>query len=1176
MFLLDPQGAPVRGGDTSLVDESGLTVHWSASDLTLAAECEYSLLRTLDYHLKRADRLAIPYDPLLRRIAYLGDLHEAELLAEMRSMGRVAEITRVPPPFSRETLLAAAAQTSVAFASMPDVVFQAAFFDGEFFGYADFIERASDGWLVCDAKLARHAKPKALIQLGAYAEQLIAIGQPLSATVSLLLGDGQRVDFPVSDVLPAFRERRSRLRELIGAHRESGGPIQWGAPGVLSCGRCEECTHAAETHNDVLLVAGARMDQRRRLREAGIHTLAELACAGDVQRPADMAPGTFEKLRAQAALQWQHRQADPAAPPRYEFTAMAPETLALLPAPSPGDLFFDFEGDPMHHEGDRSQHGLEYLWGIMSTNGYYHALWAHDGQEEREAFIAFMEFVTDRLREFPDLHIYHYAPYETTALKRLAVRYQVMEDALDDLLRAEVFVDLFATVKGSLRVSSPSYSIKKLEPFYMGSDLRSDSLDAVGDGGASVVAYHEYCALNLVDPAAAAERLMALADYNRYDCLSTLKLRDWLLERADEAGVRALIEPRIGARHQGTTGSSADSREDPLVRGLLELADPIQGGQRTDEDQGLAMLATAIDYHRREHKTFWWEHYDRLQSPIEEWAEARDVFVVESAEVEHEWAVPEGRARNSRRVLRLVGDWAAGSKESSKAFVVYASPYPDHASGPDGALYAGVEVDGVEFDPDDHRVVRLTETRPPGQEFDHVPVALAPASPPHAGVIATAIRSVAQQAANSGHLPRTPAMDILARRTPRLRSGAALPVDGQTVQSDLVAALLAMDDSYVAVQGPPGTGKTYVGSRVIRELVEKHHWRIGVVAQSHAVVENMLSAIVNDAGLDPTLVGKSRNDTAHPPWTKLADNVSKRHAFLADHKATGCVIGGTAWTFSHPDLVGDEPLDLLVIDEAGQFALAPTIGAATSAKRLLLLGDPQQLPQVSQGTHAEPVDESALGWLMGDNDTLPAQMGYFLAATHRLHPELCARVSLLSYDGRLVPDDDAALRHLEGVLPGVRVVTVNHAGNRVESPEEAEAVVAVVRDYLGRMWTDGSDGSTPRPLTPADFLVVAPYNAQVALIRRALIAADLGDVPVGTVDKFQGQEAPIAIVSMTASSHGDVPRGMGFLLNRNRINVAISRAKWQAVIIRSAALTSYMPATADGVLELGAFVGLCS
>jgi len=472
-------------------------------------------------------------------------------------------------------------------------------------------------------------------------------------------------------------------------------------------------------------------------------------------------------------------------------------------------------------------------------------------------------------------------------------------------------------------------------------------------------------------------------------------------------------------------------------------------------------------------------------------------------------------------------------------------------------------------DPDDPRVIMLCESRKPADTFRDLPVALVPGMPPNTDKLEAAIKEVGAHAAGAHSLPASAVLDILARRSPRLIGAGSLPGGGFPIES-VVAAVVGMNDSYVAIQGPPGTGKTFTGSRVIKELVEKHGWRVGVVAQSHAVVENMLAGIVK-AGLAPSMVGKGKTESDSPSWAPLS-NVSK---FLDEHVATGCVIGGTAWDFANENTVARGSLDLLVIDEAGQFSLAPTVAASVAAARLLLLGDPQQLPQVSQGTHAEPVDESGLGWLMGEHRTIPADRGYFLAESYRMHPDLCERVSVLSYEGRLNSAAAAAERSLYGVAAGLHVVKVAHSGNRTESPEEAAEVVAQVRAKMGALWDDPDDESTPRPLAASDFLVVAPYNAQVAVIRGALTAAGYRAVRVGTVDKFQGQEAPIAIVSMTASSHGDVPRGMGFLLSRNRVNVAVSRAQWRAVLIRSEALTAFMPSSAHGVLELGAFIGLC-
>jgi uncharacterized protein len=415
-------------------------------------------------------------------------------------------------------------------------------------------------------------------------------------------------------------------------------------------------------------------------------------------------------------------------------------------------------------------------------------------------------------------------------------------------------------------------------------------------------------------------------------------------------------------------------------------------------------------------------------------------------------------------------------------------------------------------------------------------------------------------------LPRTALLDILLRRPPRTRSGATLPRTGETAK-DIAAALLDLDSSYVAVHGPPGTGKTYTGAQVIAGLVGEHGWRIGVVAQSHAVVENLLGCAI-DAGADPLRVAKKRYDRDDVRWQQITEQ--EYAGFIAG--TPGCVIGGTAWDFANPNRVPSGSLDLLVIDEAGQFCLANTIAVAPAAANLLLLGDPQQLPQVSQGTHPEPVDGSALGWLVEDHRTLPAERGYFLDRTHRMHPAVCEPVSALAYEGRLHSYDEiTAARRLDGYPPGVHVVEVRHEGNATESPEEADAIVTQIETLVGSPWTD-ENGS--RPLTAADMLALAPYNAQVVLLRQRLAAAGLGDVRVGTVDKFQGAQAPVVFISMTASSVEDIPRGIPFLLNRNRLNVAISRAQYAAVIVRAEALTDYLPAAPAGLVELGAFLAL--
>ncbi|PWJ24369.1 uncharacterized protein ATK17_0459 [Branchiibius hedensis] len=1139
-------------------------VRWSASDLSAAADCEFQVLCRLDVLLGRASAAPAPQDPLLEHIARLGDRHEDHELERLRAEGEVRSMARVSPPYTEVSLRAAADHTRRALAG-DAVLYQPAFYDGEFFGYADFVLPGEDGWQVWDAKLAREAKPRALLQLGAYVDQLLAMGVPVAPRVGLLLGDRSREEFPISEVLPVFRERRNRLRQLLIDHRTSSGPVQWGRPDLVACGRCADCTAAIEAHDDLWAVAGVYAGQRTVLRAAGVTTMPQLAAleAG----PEGIGVDVLDRLRAQAKLQVRQRDLPDDAPMLYELKPGAAVALAMLPQPSPGDWFFDFEGDPLYDEGDPAVGGLEYLWGILDSDERFDPWWALDRSEEREVFIRFVETLTARRAQFPDMHVYHYAPYETSALKRLAIRYQTHEDALDDLLRAGVFVDLYATVRAAIRIGKGSYSIKKLEPLYMGDQLRD--ADGVTAGDASIVAFHEFLQKTSDGDVAGAERIRSdLADYNGYDCLSTLRLRDWLLARAPEAGV--VVGAEAPAQELVTAPGLTPEQEAraALVQKLVAASGPLDPAQRTAQEQARALLAAALSYYRREEKVQWWQHIDLLGQPREELESQRDVFVIDEIEVQQDWTPSSTRSNAaSRRVLRLTGRWGPGSAPGSSVSIAYDAPGPPKAQFPTGSatlLRSGEAA--VEFT-DDPDVVVVTESRPADLTFPQLPVALLPGSPPRSKVIADRIALVAQESL-SDPLPQNAVTDLLTRRSSRLVGSGRLPHSGDD-GTDIVTALTSMADSYVAVQGPPGTGKTHTACAVIRTLVEQHHWRIGVVAQSHAVVEHLLDALVR-GGLEADAVGKMDPRTDSPEWTDVT-KPKDRAAFLA--RTTGLVYGGTTWKFCSQD-VPPGSLDLLVVEEAGQFSLAATIGAGVSAKRLLLVGDPQQLPQVSQASHPEAVDESALAWLMDGADTIAPEQGYFLAESFRMHPVLCERVSQLSYGGRLHAAEVAAHRELAEVPPGLGVVTVPHVGNSVQSPQEADAVVAQVTRVLGTPWR-ADPNSAPRPLEQRDVLVVAPYNAQVALIRDHLAQAELTGVSVGTVDRFQGRQAPVVIMSMTASSRGDVPRGMGFLLMRNRINVAISRAMWSAVIIRSDALTAYLPTTVDSFLELGAFLSLC-
>ncbi len=1201
MFLLGPEADLV----------------FSASDLVRAAQCPFASLSVLDEKLGRAPRRAEERDPMLARTAALGDAHELRVLEEHLAAhgrwdpatGRGVHEVRPARTLERAVLVAKHEETLAALRAGADVVFQASFFDGAFHGRADFLVRRPDGsYAVHDTKLARHAKVTALLQLAAYADQLERAGVAVAPEVVLVLGDRTEASFPVAEFLAVHREHRERFAAAAAAHRAQESPVDWHDDAVGRCGRCEHCARAVAGHRDLLLTAGMSGRARRTLRDQhGVRTIDELAVLPDP--PGGRLPAALRRLRDQAAMQTGRGREDGAVEydrdgtrRRVAWRVVSREPVRRLPAPDPGDVFFDFEGDPLWQDPhDPSSWGLEYLFGVVEqppspgAEPVFRAFWAHDRDGEREALREFLHYLARRRAEHPGMHVYHYADYEKAALRRLSLAHAVGEDAVDELLREGVLVDLYDTVRASLRVSASSYSIKQLEPLYMGERLRTGD---VVDAGASVVAHADWCAARDAGREDEARRILAgIADYNAYDCLSTLRLRDWLLglagispDPADHAGrpVQEVLVPPGDVPGEELPEPERRLREaldDPGCTGALGEAG------RT----AVAMVASATGYHRRERKQYWWSHFDRLEAPVEDWEETRDVFVVSRGEVLRDWAADPDRPRAApTRLLRLSGRFGEGSTVrpgTDGLFLLYGPPVPAHlaedaaarASGRAGEWTGRVEEVEERTDGGAVVVVRERLRRPRGapapEPWAQLPLALTPATPVATASLEESLQALAGRTADAlPQLPGHPGVDLLLRRAPR-PAGGPLPVPGPGADGTITAvvtALRGLERGCLAVQGPPGSGKSFLGAHVIGRLVAAG-WRVGVVAQSHAVVENLLTGVVGRGGVPGQRVAKkpAAGETAERevPWERVAGKDLAR--FLDEG---GAVVGGTAWDFSSAKNLDDDALDLLVVDEAGQFSLANTLAVARAAPRLLLLGDPQQLPQVSQGTHPLPVDESALGWLSRGAPTLPAKHGYFLDRTWRMHPRLCEPVSELSYAGRLGSAPAASRRALTGVAPGLRTCYVPHAGNTTASPEEAERVVALARGFVGTPWHPGPD-EPPVPLGPEDVLVVAAYNAQVELVARALEdaalrAPDGTGVRVGTVDRFQGQEAPVVIVTMAASSAAS-GRGADFLLMPNRINVAVSRGQWCAVLVRSPGLTDHLPATPEGLRVLGRFARLC-
>jgi uncharacterized protein len=362
-----------------------------------------------------------------------------------------------------------------------------------------------------------------------------------------------------------------------------------------------------------------------------------------------------------------------------------------------------------------------------------------------------------------------------------------------------------------------------------------------------------------------------------------------------------------------------------------------------------------------------------------------------------------------------------------------------------------------------------------------------------------------------------------------------------------------LDHGTLAIQGPPGSGKTYTGSRMAVELLRAGR-TVGISATSHKVIVNFLEWVLEAAGDEVAVravqkTGGEGSATVDDPHVTLVNDNAKVQRGMADGAFN--VAAGTAWLWAHAGSA--DMVDVLFVDEAGQISLANVLAMARGARSIVLLGDPQQLEQPIQGSHPPGADRSALAHLLGDHDTMPEHLGLFLEDTYRLHPSIATFTSDAFYEGRLESRPNLVNQALHAPQPiggtGVRLLAVEHSGAENESPDEARQVAALVRAIVesGSTWVD-KDGA-PHRLRYEDVLIVAPYNAQVGAIRR-----ELPEAKVGTVDKFQGQQAPVSIYSMTTSSPENAPRGMSFLYSRNRLNVATSRARCVTVVVAEPAL----------------------
>ncbi len=1152
----------------------------SATDLANHLSCAH--LSQLDL-VVAAGRARRPerHDPIVELLAERGREHEAAYLKHLREQKLgVVEIRTPPGEEGVETTLAAMRDGA-------DVIYQAPLGDDRWYGRADFLvktdrQSALGDWSyeVTDAKLATETRAGTILQLCVYSDLLAGLqgAPPETARVVAPHHRFEPEAYRLDDYRAYYRLVQQRLKEAV-----TQTPSTYPDP-VQHCDVCSwwsQCNARRRGDDHLCFVAGiSRLQIRELATRLDVSTLERLGDLKTVPKPARGSREALERVRDQAAIQLRARREQER---RHEVLPLRDEHGFLrLPEPSRGDLFLDLEGDRLALDG-----GREYLFGVSDTRGAYTPLWATSPAEEKQAFERVVDRILAAFEADRGMHVYHFGAYEPTAFKRLSGRYATREGELDTILRAELFVDLHTIVRHSLRASVESYSLKDLEQFYgltREQDLRAatasrralewaiemrEDLGSRANDAPAPATTKPQLELGLdAEPAESkfTEHIAVVERYNRDDCVSTAALRAWLEDlraEAERAQGAELPRPELRSGEASVEVAEAAEETQRVMAALLDGV-PIDAAERNEVQQARWLMAQLLEWHRREEKAAWWEYFRLLDLPLEDYEDERSALAgLELQETVggtprkpvHRYTFPpqEHDVRRGDEVCvpvtgkpigKIVGlDVAAHTVDvehtgrfadlrPERVFVRRrVSPKPK----PSVLLEIGrwIAANGVD-DAGPHRAARdLLRKCPP--RF---------------------VRGARGLQPDRGPPPATQVIALDAARSARDRQrAAAVALRGRDVDPEVREALrlaFELDHGVLPIQGPPGTGKTFTGSHMILELL-KAGKKVGVTAVGHETIRNVLRAVCERAGeqglADFQCLHKGRPSDVNPEALHAIDDNDRIAALFASDAYR--LLGGTSWLWANERF--RDGVDVLFIDEAGQMSLADVLAVSAGAKSIVLLGDPQQLEQPQQASHPPGAGASALEHLLGGAKTIASDRGLFLHQTRRLHPAICAFTAEAFYEKRLtsVPglERQAVLAPRGSAAAalgraGLVYVPVEHDANQSRSLEEVEAVVALVAALTadGVRYRNADDEAAP--LTTADLMIVAPYNAQVTAL-----AERLPDVRIGTVDKFQGQQAPVVIVSLTTSTPEDAPRGMDFLYSGNRLNVATSRAKALCILV---------------------------
>lgn len=1135
-------------------------------------------------HPEKVEGIPRDEDPMMMLLAQKGNEHESEYLAHLImqfGQSNVAIIDRDPATASQKT--------KEAMAHGYEVVFQAYLERDAFKGYSDFlIKRPGKSSLgdyyyeAWDTKLSKTTRPYFIVQLCCYSWMLESIQGRLPEEVVVVLGNKIEDRMRIAPYFAYFENLKKQF--LLTQQNFSSDMSQMPDPAYcIEFGVWGTYAKQLMQQSDSLsIVANIRKSQIKKLNDLGVNTLTALAKT-ELNYVKGISPETLQKLKAQAGIQLESRDS---VKPKFKVLNAEPgKGLSALPPASINDVFFDIEGHPLM-EG-----GLEYLWGVSYHNteaaqGKQYAFkdwWAHDQAQEKLAFEGFIDWAYARWQAHQAMHIYHYASYEITAINKMVGRYETREVEVRTLFENKVFIDLYRVVQNGLLIGEPNYSIKSVEHLY-----REKRTTEVANGGDSVVFYEKWREVGGVNDWEIQPNgyqawlnkseqfdwdqwsvLREIRDYNIDDCESTLELANWLHQLQKQEGIQyhsALTELLVEVEPSEQSVANKEKREALQAR-QQKLVSAFESDQTLKDDPHAQLLISLLHFYSREKKPQSFAYYQRMEKNDEELSDDETVITD----------------------VKLISHPVEDGTIFCTATFSLDQPLRKDKIKTATIKNTNVRANKISFEELDIHTGQVTfEVKAEYERaLQQSPLTLLGSEERiQTEGLENELCRVTEAYFETRTLPKV-LETIFNQDNPRYLQGTALPVTRQIYPDNdayalaITNAISNLDESCLCIQGPPGAGKTYTAKHVIKSLIAIGK-RVGIMSNSHAAIMNLLEPLAKELPETPIakIGGQDSNkafEEKYPSTTYPSFKYRGSMSFTnAQPYESFDVIGATVYQFCK-EVTHEHPLDYLFVDEASQVALANLVASSGAAKNIILMGDQMQLEQPIQAAHPGDAGASALEFMLKGHSVIPEDKGIFLERTYRMHQDVCHPLSEIVYEGKLQADEDnrhqaivinvpKLIRKQNGILP----IFVEHSGNTQSSEEEVEKIKALIAELKTGRFINKEKKS--EAITDKSILIVAPYNMQVNLLKEMLGP----DYQIGTIDKFQGQEAPVVIISMAVSDVDDSSRGLDFIFDKKRLNVGVSRAKALVIVVANYGLNDCAVSSIDQMEKLGFFCKLTS